>query len=64
MTHEERRGMAWTLVCRESIPDDEFAVLRRGDKVTLVRVPMHRVNLGQMTFESSTDFHLEFGESR
>jgi hypothetical protein len=54
MTHEERRGMAWTLVCRESIPDDEFAVLRRGDKVTLVRVPMHRVNLGQMTFFNRT----------
>ena len=37
-----------------SIPDDEFTVLRGRDEMSAVLGPMHSVDFGQMTSESST----------
>lgn len=44
------------------IPDDQFPVLRRGDQVAPVCGPMHRVNLGQMAFQSALRAHADAGE--
>ena len=40
-----------------SIPNDELAILRSRDKVTLVVGPVHGVDLGKMTFECSSWLH-------
>lgn len=39
------------LVGREGVPDEELAVLRGGDKVDLVRGPVHGVDLGEVALE-------------
>lgn len=42
-SHDPRRaeGNGVCLVCRESVPYEEFAVLRGRDKVDLIRGPVH-----------------------
>lgn len=45
------------LVGRVRVPDDEFAVLRGGNEVSLVGRPVERVYFGQVPFEGSSWFH-------
>ena len=51
----ERDGV--DLVGGVGIPDNELAILRCGDDMSVVGRPMHSVDLGKMTFESTTDSH-------
>lgn len=46
------------LVSGIGIPDNEFAVLRSGDKVAGVGGPMHGVDLCQVASEGSPGAHL------
>ena len=47
------------LVRRESIPDDQFAVLRGRDEVALVRAPIDAEDLGAVAFEATPDLDVE-----
>jgi len=41
------------------VPDDQFAVLRRADQVSLVGSPVHGVDLAQMALEGASDFEAD-----
>jgi hypothetical protein len=45
------------LVRSVRIPDDQFPILGSRDQVSFIRRPMHRVDLGQVTFQGSSDSH-------
>lgn len=56
----ERNGV--DLVGGVGVPNDELSVLRSRDQVPAVDRPMHGVNLGKMSSESSSRPHDNTGE--
>lgn len=50
------------LVCRIRVPDDELAVLRRGDEMAAIGGPVHGVDFGEVTFEGALGLEVESGK--
>ena len=46
------------LVCGQTIPDEQLAVLRRTHEVVRVRSPLHRIDLRQVALQRATDLQL------
>ena len=52
------KGDRMELVCGQTIPDEQLAVLRRTHEVVRVRSPLHRIDLRQVTLQRATDLQL------
>ena len=62
-SHHPRRAKRDSVdfVGGDSIPNQQLSVLGSGDNVFVVVRPVQSVDLGQVTFQGTTDFHLAFG---
>ena len=44
------------------VPDDELAILRRGDEVSAICRPVHGIDFGEMAFEGALGLHRQPGQ--